>query len=144
MTGGSARSARTWRARSATSSCGAPTGLSPTSSQWWSTTPTRASPHVVRGEDLADNTSRQILLQRALGLPTPAYLHTLLVRGPDGEKLSKQNGATPIDTGTPAAARRVLEAAAAVLGLPAAAGDRPADALAGWIPHWRSFYNSRP
>jgi glutamyl-Q tRNA(Asp) synthetase len=27
--------------------------------------------HVVRGEDLADNTPRQILLQKALGLPTP-------------------------------------------------------------------------
>ena len=27
--------------------------------------------HVVRGDDLADNTARQILLQRALGLPTP-------------------------------------------------------------------------
>ena len=34
---------------------------------------------VVRGEDLADNTARQILLQRALGLPTPRYLHTPLV-----------------------------------------------------------------
>ena len=34
---------------------------------------------VVRGEDLADNTARQILLQRRLGLPTPRYLHTPLV-----------------------------------------------------------------
>ena len=31
---------------------------------------------VVRGADLADNTPRQIVLQRALGLPTPRYLHT--------------------------------------------------------------------
>jgi glutamyl-Q tRNA(Asp) synthetase len=30
--------------------------------------------HVVRGEDLADNTARQIHLQRLLGLPTPHYL----------------------------------------------------------------------
>jgi glutamyl-Q tRNA(Asp) synthetase len=29
--------------------------------------------HVVRGEDLADNTERQILLQRALQLPTPRF-----------------------------------------------------------------------
>ena len=49
--------------------------------------------HVVRGEDLTDNTARQILLQRALGLPTPAYMHTPLVLGANGEKLSKQNGA---------------------------------------------------
>src|SRR5437868_6137594 len=31
---------------------------------------------VVRGEDLADNTARQIQLQQALGVPTPRYLHT--------------------------------------------------------------------
>ena len=53
--------------------------------------------HVVRGEDLADNTARQIVLQRALGLPTPQYLHTALVLGPNGEKLSKQNGAQALD-----------------------------------------------
>ncbi|MFO1341340.1 MAG: tRNA glutamyl-Q(34) synthetase GluQRS, partial [Burkholderiaceae bacterium] len=35
--------------------------------------------HVVRGEDLADNTPRQIHLQRGLGLATPSYLHTPLV-----------------------------------------------------------------
>ncbi len=49
--------------------------------------------HVVRGEDLADNTPRQIHLQRCLGHATPAYLHTPLVLGANGEKLSKQNGA---------------------------------------------------
>ena len=48
---------------------------------------------VVRGEDLADNTARQIQLQRSLGLPTPRYLHTPLVLAEGGEKLSKQTGA---------------------------------------------------
>ena len=99
---------------------------------------------VVRGEDLADNTERQILLQRALGLPTPSYLHTPLVRGADGDKLSKQNGATSIDTGSPAAALAALDSAARVLGLgPATASDCPA-ALAGWVPEWRALYNSQP
>ena len=56
--------------------------------------------HVVRGEDLADNTARQILLQRALGLPTPRYLHTPLVLAADGHKLSKQNGAAAAGPGT--------------------------------------------
>jgi glutamyl-Q tRNA(Asp) synthetase len=73
--------------------------------------------HVVRGEDLTDNTARQILLQRALGLPTPAYLHTPLVLDSKGEKLSKQNGAQPVDTSTPQAARNALVCAARVLGL---------------------------
>jgi len=62
---------------------------------------------IVRGEDLADNTARQILLQKALDLPLPRYLHTPLVLAADGRKLSKQNGATAFDadvSGTPWAA----------------------------------------
>ena len=70
--------------------------------------------HVVRGQDLADNTARQILLQQALHLPTPQYLHTPLVLGANHEKLSKQNGAQPLDTRDPLQA---LNAAAQVLGL---------------------------
>jgi glutamyl-Q tRNA(Asp) synthetase len=99
---------------------------------------------VVRGEDLADNTARQILLQRALGLPTPSYLHTPLVFGVDGEKLSKQNGAAPLDTGTPAAALAALDAAARVLGLEASTAATLADALADWVAAWRALYNPSP
>ena len=62
--------------------------------------------HVVRGEDLADNTPRQIHLQRALGVPTPSYLHTPLVLAADGEKLSKQNGAQTLDSARPLDALR--------------------------------------
>ncbi|VTU29067.1 Glutamyl-Q tRNA(Asp) synthetase [Variovorax sp. PBL-H6] len=99
---------------------------------------------VVRGVDLADNTARQILLQRALGLPQPRYLHTPLVLGHDGEKLSKQNGAAPIDTSTPAAALAALNAAAGVLGLAAARALTPAEALDGWVEAWRALYNPPP
>jgi len=56
---------------------------------------------IVRGEDLCDNTPRQILLQDALGLPRPRYLHTPLVNGANGEKLSKQNGAEALDLREP-------------------------------------------
>jgi glutamyl-Q tRNA(Asp) synthetase len=99
---------------------------------------------VVRGEDLADNTARQILLQRALDLPTPAYLHTPLVLGPDGDKLSKQNSAEPLRTGTPSEALAALDAAAKVLGLRAAPAASPGAALASWVPEWRDLYNPRP
>lgn len=71
---------------------------------------------VVRGEDLADNTARQIVLQRALGLSTPRYLHTPLVLGVNGEKLSKQNGAQALNLSDPLQA---INQAALVLGLPA-------------------------
>lgn len=88
---------------------------------------------VVRGEDLADNTARQILLQRALALPTPLYLHTPLVLGSDGHKLSKQNGAAPLDLAEPV---RALQAAAAVLGLPPIAAPTPAAWLQQAVPAW--------
>lgn len=53
--------------------------------------------HVVRGADLLDSTPRQIALQRALGLPTPAYLHLPLWRDAEGRKLSKSEGAQAVD-----------------------------------------------
>jgi glutamyl-Q tRNA(Asp) synthetase len=71
---------------------------------------------IVRGEDLADNTARQIHLQHLLGLPELRYLHTPLVMGRDGHKLSKQNEATPLDTSRPLLC---LAEAARVLDLPA-------------------------
>jgi glutamyl-tRNA synthetase len=51
---------------------------------------------VVRGEDLWTSTPRQVLLQRALGLPTPQYAHVPLLRGADGTKLSKRHGAPDV------------------------------------------------
>jgi glutamyl-Q tRNA(Asp) synthetase len=95
--------------------------------------------HVVRGEDLADNTARQILLQRALGNPTPQYLHTRLVLGTNGEKLSKQNGAMAIDTSTPQAALGALVRAGEVLGLDCAENANPTieSLLAQWASQWQ-------
>ena len=98
--------------------------------------------HVVRGADLSDNTPRQLLLQAALGLPHPQYLHTPLVTLPNGEKLSKQHGAPAVDTQQPLV---TLLAAARFLGLPAPANHFSqiclSDALHHWVQAWRSLYN---
>lgn len=96
--------------------------------------------HVVRGADLTDNTPRQILLQRALDLPTPVYRHTPLVLGANGEKLSKQNGALALDLSDPVAA---LNRAAGVLDLPPAGGSVQ-DLLARWTPDWASTISAPP
>ncbi len=49
--------------------------------------------HIIRGEDHVSNTPRQILIQRAIGAPTPTYAHLPLVLGVDKQKLSKRKGA---------------------------------------------------
>jgi len=92
--------------------------------------------HTVRGADLTDNTARQIVLQHALGVPTPSYLHTPLVLGENGEKLSKQNGAQALDLSDPLCA---LQTAAQALGLPVP--DKSASieqALSTWAQAWPS------
>jgi glutamyl-Q tRNA(Asp) synthetase len=56
---------------------------------------------IVRGADLLDSTPRQILLQRALGLPTPRYLHLPLIVDASGHKLSKSSEAPAVDADDP-------------------------------------------
>ena len=73
--------------------------------------------HVVRGEDLLDNTARQIYLQQQLNYPQPHYLHLPLVLDGNNEKLSKQTNATALACNTPGQALQALQAAARHLGL---------------------------
>lgn len=95
--------------------------------------------HIVRGTDLLDSTPRQIYLQRCLGLPTPVYMHVPLVLADDGEKLSKQNGAEPLDLNDIAGE---LQRAAAHLGLGLPDGARRsldafyAAAISAWRERW--------
>lgn len=49
--------------------------------------------HVIRGEDLAEATHVQRLLQALLGLPTPVYRHHRLLVGPDGKRFAKRDKA---------------------------------------------------
>jgi glutamyl-Q tRNA(Asp) synthetase len=52
---------------------------------------------IVRGVDLLDSTAVHLHLQRTLDLPAPAYFHVPVVVNAEGQKLSKQTGAQPID-----------------------------------------------
>ena len=63
---------------------------------------------VTRGADLFEATAIHVLLQRLLGLPTPAYHHHRLIRDDHGKRLAKRDdaralakyrddGATPLD-----------------------------------------------
>jgi glutamyl-tRNA synthetase len=52
--------------------------------------------HVVRGADHYSNTPKQMLIQQAIGAPTPVYGHLPLLHGPDGKKLAKRHGATSV------------------------------------------------
>ena len=52
--------------------------------------------HIIRGEDHISNTPKQILLQKALGLPGLQYAHLSLILGSDRSKLSKRHGAAAL------------------------------------------------
>lgn len=93
--------------------------------------------HVVRGEDIADNTPRQLLLYQALKQTPPKYLHVPLVKMPNGEKLSKQHGAPSININN---SLYELNQAAQFLGLPTAVVHDINSALNEWIHNWKNLY----
>ncbi|MFC6670731.1 tRNA glutamyl-Q(34) synthetase GluQRS [Marinobacterium aestuariivivens] len=91
---------------------------------------------IVRGSDLLDETPRQIQLQRYLGHATPRYAHIPVAATPDGQKLSKQTRATPLDPQRPVPA---LLSALKFLGQkpdPALADASPAELLQWAVEHW--------
>jgi glutamyl-Q tRNA(Asp) synthetase len=75
---------------------------------------------IVRGADLFTSTPRQMYLQKLLGYRTPRYAHIPVVRGPSGDKLSKQTGAAPV---LATEAVQHLRAALAFLGRPVPASE---------------------
>jgi glutamyl-Q tRNA(Asp) synthetase len=92
---------------------------------------------VVRGADLLDSAPRQILLQRALGLPAPRYAHLPLALDGEGRKLSKSLAALPVDAADPLPA---LRAAWAALGQPPAAV-AGAGAVDAWLRAARAAFD---
>lgn len=71
--------------------------------------------HIVRGDDLLDTTAKQIYLYQLLGRPAPEYSHIPVVLDANGNKLSKQNHAPPLDHEH---ATKNLAAALDYLGIP--------------------------
>ncbi|WP_159566942.1 tRNA glutamyl-Q(34) synthetase GluQRS [Budvicia diplopodorum] len=93
---------------------------------------------IVRGADLIQPTIRQIALYRHLGWPEPAYFHLPLALNTDGNKLSKQNHASPIPNNAPLP---ILAKALTFLGqdLPPDWQDATLQSLLAWsIQHWNS------
>ncbi len=52
--------------------------------------------HVIRGEEHLSNTPKHIIIQEALGFPTPIYAHLPLILAPDKSKLSKRHGSVAV------------------------------------------------
>ena len=92
--------------------------------------------HVVRGEDLWDNTARQLHLYSLLGRPAPRYLHTPLVLNSQGEKLSKQSQAPALEVNSPQACLQHLNTAAQVLQLPWPGRSTIEANLQALVPAW--------
>ncbi len=89
---------------------------------------------IVRGADLLASTGPQVHVQRALGLPEPAYAHVPVATNAAGAKLAKRSAAPP-SSDRPAA--QVLRLALAFLGLPPPHGiDEPAGLVAWGIRNW--------
>jgi len=58
----------------------------------------QAVTHIIRGRDLAPSTGIHRLLQQLLELPESAYIHHALLHGCSGERLTKRNHATTLDS----------------------------------------------
>lgn len=86
---------------------------------------------VVRGADLLDSTPRQIWLQRRLSFPQPRYMHVPVAVDAQGEKLSKQTLAPPLESD------RTEEHLRATLRFLGQADPPPGTEILPWaIRHW--------
>ena len=57
--------------------------------------------HIIRGIDLINSSYRQIYLQNLLDYPQPVYCHIPVIINEQGQKLSKQHHATPLNLRDP-------------------------------------------
>ena len=89
--------------------------------------------HVVRGADLLDNTARQIWLGQCLQAPPLHYCHIPLAMNEQGQKLSKQNLAKPLDLNQ---APLLIQQALQALNQPDVEVDSPRNMLTQAVNQW--------
>jgi glutamyl-Q tRNA(Asp) synthetase len=89
---------------------------------------------VVRGDDLLDSTPAHLALVDALSLEPPRYAHVPVVKNAQGQKLSKQTLAEPVDPGS---RDEVLRLVFGHLGIPWEEGVAFDQRWAGAIKWWR-------
>lgn len=92
---------------------------------------------IVRGSDLLSSTARQIFLYTCLNEAAPSYCHIPLILNEQGQKLSKQNHAPPLNT---QAAPNNIRQCLTLLGHPPPATLKNAScqALLDWgTEHWQ-------
>ena len=89
---------------------------------------------VVRGDDLLDSTPAHLALVDALSLEAPRYAHVPVVKNAQGQKLSKQTLAEPVDPGS---RDEVLRLVFGHLGIPWEEGVAFDQRWAGAIEWWR-------
>ncbi|RZA35769.1 MAG: tRNA glutamyl-Q(34) synthetase GluQRS [Lysobacteraceae bacterium] len=92
---------------------------------------------IVRGADLLESTPRQILLQRALGLATPRYLHLPLITDATGNKLSKSGSAIAVDAARPLPAMKEAWRALGQQDIPGPEASNAAAFLAACMSHFQ-------
>ena len=90
--------------------------------------------HIMRGLDILPMTTAQISIMQAAGLPTiDHWYHLPLINNADGQKLSKQNLAQPIDTSDPS---QLITDGLALLRQPKVDVDTPTNMLIQAIAQW--------
>jgi len=90
--------------------------------------------HIMRGLDILPMTTAQISIMQAAGLPTiDHWYHLPLINNADGQKLSKQNLAQPIDTSDPS---QLITDGLALLRQPKVDVDTPFNMLIQAIAQW--------
>jgi len=88
---------------------------------------------IVRGADLLSSTPRQIVLQQCLGYRALRYAHVPVATHANGQKLSKQSLAAPVD---PLRPLEGLSAALAFLGQPLPEGAQSRELVLAAVKSW--------